>query len=76
MPHIIVKLWPGKSTQQKQRLADQIARAVMDTLHCGEESVSVGFEEVPAKEWMTKVYDPDIRAKPSSIYKKPGYSSV
>lgn len=76
MPHVIVKLWPGKSGRLKQKLADKITRAVMATLHYGEESVSVGFEEVPAKDWMTKVYGPDIRRKPETIYKKPGYSSV
>ena len=46
MPHIIVKLWPGKSEQQKQRLADAIANDVMEILGYGEESVSVGIEEV------------------------------
>jgi 4-oxalocrotonate tautomerase len=76
MPHVVVKLWPGKSERQKQDLADKITRAVMDTLHYGEQSVSVGFEEVSAKEWMVKVYEPDIRAKPKTIYKKPGYGSI
>lgn len=33
MPHVIVKLWPGKSERQKQELADKITRAIMDTLH-------------------------------------------
>ena len=76
MPHVIVKLWPGKTEQQKQKLADAITKAVMTDLHYGEDSVSVAFEEVPANEWMAKVYEPDIRRKPDSIYKKPGYSSV
>ena len=35
MPHIIVKLWPGKSEQQKTRLAQAIAKDVMDILHYG-----------------------------------------
>lgn len=26
MPHVIVKLWPGKSEDQKKRLADKIAK--------------------------------------------------
>ena len=73
MPHIIVKLWPGKSERQKHELAARITKAVMDTLHYGEESISVGFEEVGADQWMANVYEPDIRAKPDSIYKKPGY---
>ena len=41
MPHVMVKLWPGKSEQQKTRLAEAITKNVMDILHYGEESVSV-----------------------------------
>ena len=76
MPHVIVKLWPGKSEQQKETLAQNITQAVMTTLSYGEESVSVGIEEVDAKDWMEKVYNPEIRAKPKTIYKKPGYDTV
>jgi 4-oxalocrotonate tautomerase len=46
MPHVIVKLWPGKSEAQKARLAGLITKSVMDVLNYGEESVSVGIEEV------------------------------
>jgi len=28
MPHVIVKLWPGKSEQQKARLAEKIILTV------------------------------------------------
>ena len=28
MPHVIVKLWPGKSEQQKTHLAETIAKDV------------------------------------------------
>ena len=73
MPHVIVKLWPGKSEAQKQRLADAITRDVMEALDYGEESVSVGFEEVSAEAWRASVYQPDILAKPATLYKKPGY---
>ena len=74
MPHVIVKLWPGKSEQQKARLADEIAKDVMDVLHYGEESVSVAFEEVKSKDWVEKVYKPDIKLKWDKLYKKPGYT--
>ncbi len=73
MPHVIVKLWPGKSEDQKTRLADKIAKDVMDVLKYGEESVSVGFEEVKSKDWREQVYKPDIKEKWDTIYKKPGY---
>jgi 4-oxalocrotonate tautomerase len=74
MPHVIVKLWPGKSEQQKARLAEAITKDVMSALHYGEESISVAFEEVPSKDWAEKVYRPDIHAKWNTVYKKPGYN--
>jgi 4-oxalocrotonate tautomerase len=74
MPHVIVKLWPGKSEKQKSRLAEAIAKDVMAVLDYGEESVSVAFEEVPAQDWVEQVYKPDIVGKPEQLYKKPGYT--
>lgn len=73
MPHVIVKLWPGKTEQQKARLADEITKSVMSVLGYGEESVSVAFEEVGSDEWAEKVYRPEIKAKWDALYKKPGY---
>ncbi len=73
MPHVIVKLWPGPSEPQKARLADAITRDVTDILDLGEESVSVGLEEVAPEDWAEKVYKPDIVNKPEQLYKKPGY---
>jgi 4-oxalocrotonate tautomerase len=74
MPHVIVKLWPGKSEQQKRRLAEAITDDVMKVVHYGEESVSVAFEEVDANNWAEKVYQPDIVRKADTLYKKPGYT--
>lgn len=74
MPHVIVKLWPGKSEQQKCRLAEAIAKDVMNVLNDGEESVSVAIEEVSSKDWAEKVYKPDIVNKSEKLYKKPGYT--
>jgi len=73
MPHVIVKLWPGETEKQKARLAEAIAKNVMDVLGYGEESVSVAMEEIKAEEWAEKVYKPDIVNKPEQLYKKPGY---
>ena len=73
MPHVIVKLWPGPSEQQKTRLAEAITKDVMDILDLGEEYVSVALEEVEPRDWAEKVYNPDIASKPEQLYKKPGY---
>ncbi len=39
MPHVIVKLWPGKSEQQKTRLAEAITKDVMNILDYDREGV-------------------------------------
>jgi 4-oxalocrotonate tautomerase len=74
MPHVIVKLVPGKSEQQKARLAEVITKNVMDIFNYGEEAVSVAMEEVKAQDWAERVYQPDIAGKPAQLYKKPGYT--
>jgi 4-oxalocrotonate tautomerase len=73
-PHVSVKLWPGRSEQTKQRLADAIVEDVVNIIGCDEESVSVAIEEIDPKDWKEKVYDPLIRRKMDTLYKKPGYS--
>ena len=73
MPHVVVKLWPGKSEQQKARLSEAIVKDVMNVLNYGEESVSVAIEEVKPEDWAEKVYKPDIQNKWKELFKKPGY---
>ena len=73
MPHVIVKLWPGKTERQKNRLAEAITKNVMNILQYGEESVSVAMEEVKPQDWVERVYKPDIKRNLGKLYKKPGY---
>lgn len=73
MPHVSVKLYPGRSEEQKTRLAEEIAKAVMAIAECGEKSVSVSIEDVEPADWEAKVYKPDILDNWEKLYKKPGY---
>ncbi len=73
-PHVIVKLYPGRSEQQKMQLAEAIVKDVVAVIKCGEESVSVAIEEIKPEDWAEKVYKPDILNTPGKMYKKPGYS--
>jgi 4-oxalocrotonate tautomerase len=73
MPHVIVKLYSGRSEREKARLAQEITESVTAALKLGEESVSVGIEDIEPADWPEKVYTPDILGKPETIYKKPGY---
>ena len=73
MPHVVVRLHAGRSVEQKKALADAVTKAVTRTLKLGEESVSVGIEDVEPRNWTEQVYRPDILGKMGTIYKKPGY---
>jgi 4-oxalocrotonate tautomerase len=73
MPHVIVKMYPGRSEEQKRRLADAIVKDVVAIAGGAESSVSVAIEEIPPAEWTEKVYKPDIQNKWDTLYKKPGY---
>lgn len=74
MPHIVVKLVPGKSEEQKHRLAQEITRVVCSTLDYEENAVSVAFEEVEKDDWADKVFKSAIQEKWDTLYKKPGYN--
>jgi 4-oxalocrotonate tautomerase len=74
MPHVIVKLYPGRSEQQKTRLAEEIVKDVVAIANCEEKSVSVAIEEIKPEDWAEKVYRPDILNSPEKLYKEPGYN--
>ena len=74
MPHVIVKLYSGRTDQQKTKLAELVTKAIMEGANCGEAAVSVAIEDVAPDQWGDKVYQPDIAAKQDTLYKKPGYS--
>jgi 4-oxalocrotonate tautomerase len=74
MPHIIIKLLPGRTEEQKSRLAEAITRNVTEIAVCEEKSVSIAFEEIEKDRWAEEVYRTDILEKPGLLYKKPGYN--
>jgi len=74
MPHIIVKLYPGRSKQKKLELTNKIVKNVVEITDCKETSVSVAIEEIEPGDWAKKVYKPDIIDSQETLYKKPGYN--
>lgn len=74
MPHVIVKLYPGRTEEQKNRLAEEIAKNVVTIAGCEDKSVSVAIVEIKPDDWVEEVYRPDILNQPENIYKKPGYN--
>ncbi len=74
MPHISVKLYPGRTEEEKQRLARAILEDVVDIIQCSSDSVSVAIEDIDPSDWKEEVYKPEIQGKADKLYKKPGYS--
>jgi 4-oxalocrotonate tautomerase len=74
MPHVIVKMYPGRTGEQKNKLAQAITDAVTSIAKCEEKSVSVAIEEIAPENWAETVYRPDIIEKEETLVKKPGYN--
>ena len=76
MPHVIVKMYAGKSDRQKSLIAEEITHAVMKATGHGRDAVSVSIEDIAPKDWSERVFKPDIIDKPESLYEKPGYNPL
>lgn len=72
MPHVIVKMFPGRTPAQKQAVADAITQALITTLGSKPASISVGIEDIAPDAWDATVKTPDILGKPETIFKQPG----
>ncbi|WDP92077.1 MAG: tautomerase family protein [Desulfobacter sp.] len=73
MPHIIVKLYAGRTEEQKKALTGKLVRDVIDHTGCSETAVSVAFEEYAPEDWPEQVYKKDILNGSGKLYKSPGY---
>ena len=74
MPHVIVKLWPGKTMEQKKELADKFTKDIAKTLDVPEFAVTVAFDEVGKEDWYDEVHVPLIDGNTTGVLFKPaGY---
>lgn len=73
MPHINIKMWPGRTEEQKQKLTDKVINAVKEATGAPDDYITVAIEEISSSEWAKKVYKPEIADKADKLYKKPGY---
>lgn len=76
MPHIIVKLWPGRTEEQKKQLTSKLVEALKASINVPNSSISISIEEIPEEKWNDEVYKPDIIEKKHLLYKKPDYNTI
>jgi 4-oxalocrotonate tautomerase len=69
MPHVIVKLYPGRTKEQKELLTKNITQAVIESVRVPDDSISIAIEEIEKENWEDQVRKPDILAKQNTIYK-------
>lgn len=74
MPHVILKLYKGRSEDLKVKIANEVAKTVAKETGLSTDSVSVAIEEYDKDKWPALVYKNDILDKKDTIYKKPGYT--
>jgi 4-oxalocrotonate tautomerase len=74
MPHVIVKMYAGRTEEQKKKLVKAITDSIVKIVDADEKYVSIAVEDVNPKDWAEKVYRPDILEKQNTLYKKPGYN--
>ena len=73
MPHITVQMYPGRSREVKQHLADKLAQVASEELGKGIEHFSVSIEDVPQSEWKAKVWDDAMDLSNDKVFVRPHY---
>lgn len=68
MPHIAITMYPGRSPEQKQNIANKIQKLFVEELGIDKKVISVSVEDIPKEKWEDnmKEFSEDI------IYIKPG----
>lgn len=51
MPHIEVKMFPGRNDEIKKNLAEKLLKTAAEELKIGEENLSVSIEDIDPKVW-------------------------
>ena len=73
MPHVVIKCFPGRTEEQKTKCAEEVTKAIAETMGCNESSVSVDIKEIARDDWKDQVWDKEILPL-ENLYKKPGYT--
>lgn len=53
MPFIHVRLFEGRTQDQKQAFVEAVTREAARTLNCSPESVDIVFEDIRKSDWAT-----------------------
>ena len=55
MPHVEIKCYPGRSEEVKAKCAEEVTKAIAETMGCDASSVSIAITEIEKDDWKSKV---------------------
>lgn len=70
MPHISVKMYPGRSSKVKEDFAKKLQKLTVEEFGCKEGHVSVSVEDIPQEDWQKQVVE---QIKPEDLIIKPNF---
>lgn len=70
MPHISIKMYPGRSEEVKSKLAKSTKEFMIKELEMDEKFISVSVEETDKESWQSEVMD---KIKEEDLYEKANF---
>lgn len=70
MPHINIKMYPGRSEEVKAKLAKHTKEFMVKELEMDEKFISVSVEEIDKEKWQSEVMD---KIKDEELYERPNF---
>ena len=57
MPHISVKMYPGRTQEVKEDFARKLQKLTIEQFGCKEEHVSISVEDIEPEHWQKEVVE-------------------
>lgn len=70
MPHIAIKMYPGRTEEVKKDLAEKTKKFMMEQLNMEEKYLSVSIEEIEKEKWNEEVA---AKINPEDLYVKSNF---
>lgn len=73
MPHLHIQMYPGRDSETKTKLAEQMEKCMMEVLGSSSDSISISLEEIEPANWHDEVVQKTLIDKKEQVMKLPGY---
>ena len=70
MPHISIKMYPGRTEEEKKDLAEKTKDFICKEMNMEEKYISVSVEEIEKDKWNEEVVD---KINPDDLYVKANF---